>query len=130
MRPQWGRRERVTADEFSLLYVTTDDVEEATVLARAVVAEGLAACANVLPDVMPVFRIDDEVAEAPGAAFLVMTRAALVARAMHFLEEHHRAECPCILALGVTGGNAAFLDWMRWETAETAPRRAPGRGGA
>jgi uncharacterized protein involved in tolerance to divalent cations len=81
-----GRRETVTSDEFSLLYVTTDDVEEATALARVVVAAGLAACANVLPDVMPVFRIDDEVAAAPGAAFLVMTRAGLVARAVQFLE--------------------------------------------
>jgi len=112
----------VKAGEFSLVYVTTDDLEEAKALAHDVVGEGLAACANVLPDVTPVFRVDDDVAEESGAAFLVLTREGLVEQAVRFIEERHSAECPCILTVAVSGGNRAFLDWMHWETAETAPR--------
>jgi len=119
----------VRAGEFSLIYVTAEDLEEARTLAYAVVGEGLAACANVIPDITPVFRVNDEVAEEAGAGFLAMTRTDLVAQAVRFIEERHGAECPCILCVAVSGGNAAFLDWMRWETAEMAPRSLPERDG-
>ncbi len=101
---------------YSLIYITTADAEEAKALGRALVEARLAACANVLPGIVPIFRWEGEVQEGSEAALIAKTRTDLVEQVIELVKERHSYECPCVVALPIEKGNPAFLDWIAEET--------------
>ena len=101
---------------YSLIYITAADAEEAKALGRALVEARLAACANVLPGIVPIFRWEGEVQEGSEVALIAKTRAALVDKVIEFVKERHSYDCPCVVALPIEKGNPAFLDWIAEET--------------
>ena len=98
------------------VYVTAKDEAEAERIARAVVEERLAACANLLGGIRSVYRWQGRVCEDQETALILKTsaagRAALIAR----VRALHSYECPCIICLPITGGHPAFIDWIVTET--------------
>jgi periplasmic divalent cation tolerance protein len=104
---------------FVFAYVTAGSAEEAQRLARAIVEERLAACANVLPGMRSVYWWEGAVGEAEETVVIFKTRAerfeALAAR----VKALHSYDCPCVVALPVTAGLPAYLDWI---AAESTPR--------
>ncbi len=100
----------------ALIYVTTSSDEEARRIGAAVVAERLAACANLLPAITSLFWWEGRVQEDREVAIILKTRADLVARLTDRVRELHSYECPCVVALPIAGGNQAFLDWIVAET--------------
>ena len=102
----------------SLVYMTTETLEEAKALGRALVEARLAACANVIPGMIPIFWWDGEVREGGEAVLIAKTRSELVERLTAFVKERHGYDCPCVVALPIAAGNPAFLDWIVEETAD------------
>lgn len=101
---------------YSLIYITAADAEEAKALGRALVEARLAACANVLPGIVPIFRWEGEVQEGSEAALIAKTRTDLVEQVIELVKERHSYDCPCVVALPIEKGNPAFLDWIAEET--------------
>lgn len=99
-----------------LVYVTAPTRDVALSLARAVVGERLAACANVLPGVTSVYWWDGKVNEDPEAVLVAKTRAELVEPLVERIRALHPYDCPCVVALPIEAGNPAFLDWIAAET--------------
>ncbi len=102
--------------EFSLLYVTAGSAEDARAIGRSLVEERLAACANVLDGMTSVYRWEGTVQEDREAVLIVKTRRSLVEEATARIKALHGYDCPCVVALPITGGNADFLDWLGAET--------------
>lgn len=102
----------------SLVYMTTETVEEARALGRALVEARLAACANVIPGMIPIFWWEGEVQEGGETVLIAKTRSALVERLTAFVKERHSYDCPCVVALPIAAGNPAFLDWIADETTD------------
>jgi periplasmic divalent cation tolerance protein len=104
---------------FFFVYVTAGSEEEAQRLARTIVGERLAACANILGGMRSIYWWEGEVNEAVETVVVFKTRAdrfdALAAR----VEALHSYECPCVVALPVTTGLPGYLDWI---AAESTPR--------
>ncbi len=101
----------------AFVYVTAGSPEEAYTIARTVVGERLAACANVLGGVTSIYWWEGRLEEAGEAALILKTRVALIEALTARIKALHSYECPCVVALPVAGGNAAFLDWICAETA-------------
>ncbi len=102
----------------TMLYVTAGSVAEAKTVGRALVEDRLAACANVIPGMASVYWWEGAVHEDSEAVLIVKTRDDLVARAVAKIKELHSADCPCVVALPITGGNPDFLDWIEKETTQ------------
>lgn len=100
----------------TMIYVTTSSREEALRIGRAVVADRLAACANVLPGITSVYRWQGEVQEEGETALILKTRSDLVERLTTRVKELHSYDCPCVVALPIAGGNPDFLQWIAEET--------------
>ena len=98
-------------------YVAAGSVEEAQRLARTVVSERLAACANMIPGMRSVYWWQGEMGEAEETIVVFKTRSdrfdALAAR----VEALHSYDCPCVVALPVTAGLPAYLGWIASESA-------------
>lgn len=104
-----------------LVYVTAGSAEEAARLARALVGERLAACANILGPIASVYWWEGKLEEAAETAFLLKTRRALVPALTERIKALHGYDCPCVVAIPIEGGNPAFLAWIAAETAAPAP---------
>lgn len=104
-----------------LVYVTAADIEEAQVIGRAMVEARLAACANILPEMVPVFRWEGEIGEGSESVVILKTTRERVEDLIAAIEEIHSYECPCAVVLPIVGGSKAFLDWIAVETSEEAP---------
>lgn len=102
--------------EYCLVYMTAGTAEEARRIGAALVEERLAACANVLDGMTSVYRWEGEVRHDTEAVLIAKTRRALVERLTERVQEMHSYSCPCVVALPIVGGNAAFLDWIGTET--------------
>lgn len=101
-----------------LIYVTAENKAEAVAIARAVVGERLAACANVLEGMTAVFRWDGAVREAGETVLILKTRADLADALTARIEALHGYDTPCVVALPIVAGNTDFLTWIDAETAE------------
>lgn len=99
-----------------LIYITASSDEEARTIARALVGERLAACANILGQIGSVYWWEDELQEDAEVALIVKSTAALVSRIVDRVKALHSYDCPCVVALPIEAGNAEFLDWIEAET--------------
>lgn len=104
-----------------LVYVTAADQEEARKIGRAMVEARLAACANVIPGMVPIFRWEGAIDEGEECVVILKTTESRVDDLVSAVEAMHSYECPCALVLPIAGGSRAFLDWISQETSEGFP---------
>lgn len=102
--------------EIRSVYMTFPDLDSAASVARHLVDERLAACVNLLPRGLSVYRWEGQVSTEEEVVAFAKTTAdrldALIAR----VKELHSYELPCIVALPVAGGLPEFLTWVVEET--------------
>ena len=103
-----------------VVYVTAESREEALRLAKEVVSERLAACANVIDHMQSVYWWDGELQHDSEAVLILKTRRALVEPLTKRILDLHSYDCPCVAALPIEGGNGDYLDWISNETSSRA----------
>jgi periplasmic divalent cation tolerance protein len=96
---------------------TAPDAEVAARIARALVEERLAACANLVPQLRSIYRWQGRVEDASEVLMLIKTRADRVAALAERLRALHPYELPELVVLPVAAGLDAYLDWVRAECA-------------
>ena len=96
-----------------VVLVTAPDAEAGARIGRALVVEGLAACANLVPGVRSIYRWQGAVHDDPEVLLILKTRAALSAALAERVRALHPYELPEVIALPVTGGSEAYLAWVR-----------------
>lgn len=97
------------------VFVTVPDQETGISMARAVVEEGLAACGNVVPGVVSVYRWKGKLETDSEALIIFKTTAeGLDALKKRVLELHPYA-VPEFLALEIKDGHLPYLQWVQDE---------------
>ncbi len=99
-----------------LIYITTASQEEAEHIGRTLVEERLAACANILPQHLSFYWWQGRLQEDYEIIVIAKTRRELLDALVARVLELHSYECPCVVALPITGGHAAYLQWVYQET--------------
>lgn len=99
-----------------LIYITTETPEEAREIAAALIGERLAACANIIDGMTSIYHWQGRIEEGTETILVAKTRDTLVERLTARVRTLHSADCPCVVALPLTGGNPEFLTWIGQET--------------
>jgi len=107
-----------------LVYTTYPSLVEAERAGRNLVELGLAACVNILPGMVSIYRWQGRIERADEVVMIVKTQPALTGKVAEALKAGHPNEVPAILFLETTGGGKSFVDWIFAETADAA---GPGR---
>ena len=94
------------------------DRRSALDLARGLVERRLAACVNVLGDVVSVYRWQGTVATESEVTVLIKTRAPLYTEVEAAITAAHPYELPEVIAFAVERG---LPDYLKWVIAETGP---------
>jgi len=106
------------ADTVHLLLSTCPDAASADTIARALVGERLAACVTRLPGAVSLYEWQGELEQAEEVQLLIKTRGDCLPQAIARLCELHPYDLPEALALPVSAGLPAYLDWVRLQTDE------------
>jgi periplasmic divalent cation tolerance protein len=97
------------------VYVTAPDHATALKIARAVVDERLAACANILGPMTSVYRWEGKVMEEGEVAFIAKTTADQIPALMARIKALHPYQVPCIVVWPIAAGHQPYLDWISAE---------------
>lgn len=105
-----------SADDVTIVYVTTSSRAEALLLGRAMVEARLAACANVLDGMTAIYRWEGKMHEDDETVLILKTVAGRLGELTRRLRDMHSYDLPCVIAWNVAAGNPPYLDWIRDST--------------
>ena len=91
--------------------------EAAESLARELLAARLAACIHIGATVRSLYHWRGEIETADEVPVAIKTRAALYSRLEAAIRASHPYELPEIVAVSITHGLPAYLEWIATETA-------------
>jgi periplasmic divalent cation tolerance protein len=95
-----------------LVLSTVGKREDAEKIADALVGERLAACVNVVPGLLSVYRWKGAVEREDELLLLIKTRAERVEEMGARLRALHPYELPEMIVLPIAGGHGPYLDWI------------------
>ena len=102
-----------------LLVITNcPDEASANAIALALVEERLAACVNLLPRVQSIYRWQGAVESASEIPLLIKSTATHYPALEQRIVALHPYDLPEIVALPITDGLPAYLNWLAAETSE------------
>ncbi|MBK1625288.1 divalent-cation tolerance protein CutA [Afifella marina] len=100
-----------------LLYIPCPGMETAKELAAAAVSERLAACANILPTMVSVYRWQGAIEDEEETVLILKTPPEREADLRRLIEARHPYDVPAILTLAAVRVNTPYLEWAQAETA-------------
>ncbi|MAF50107.1 MAG: divalent-cation tolerance protein CutA [Rhodospirillales bacterium] len=100
----------------NIVYVTAATIDEARTIAKTIVTERLAACANILGAMESVYWWDGAVQSESEVSMILKTKAELVDRVIARVKALHSYDCPCVIAMPIVAGHQKFLNWIDKET--------------
>ena len=108
-----------TEDQPALVLSTAPDQETARKIADALLSRRLAACVNILPGLVSLYRWEGEVQKDQEVQLLIKTRTSLLKDDLiPLIKELHPYQVPELISLPIVGGSEDYLDWIREETGE------------
>jgi periplasmic divalent cation tolerance protein len=106
------------AQGFLIIFVTAASEQEAATIGKALVGEGLAACANIIPQIRSIYRWKGEIWDEREALIIIKSREDLFERIRSRVKELHSYEVPEITAIKLDRGDSAYLQWIETVTAK------------
>lgn len=95
-----------------VVLITAPTEEAAAEIARTIVGERLAACANIIKGVRSIYRWEGAVQDDPEVLMVVKTQASLFDALEKRVRELHPYTVPEIIALPIVSGSQPYLDWI------------------
>jgi periplasmic divalent cation tolerance protein len=94
------------------VYTTFPSVVEAEKAGNALVEARLAACVNILPGMISVYRWQGAVERSEEAVMIVKTRASLAEQVCDRVKATHPYDTPAILVLPIESVDMRYFDWI------------------
>jgi periplasmic divalent cation tolerance protein len=107
--------------EALLVLTNLPDEASARALAEHVVTTQLAACVNILPPCRSVYRWQGRMTNTPEVPLFIKTTRQRYADLAAAIRARHPYELPEIVAIPITAGLPAYLDWLTVETTPVTP---------
>ena len=101
-----------------VVLVTTNGVRQAKKIARALMEEKLAACANVITPVRSIYRWEGKVTEENECLMIIKTTRARFEEVRACVERLHSYSVPEVIALPIIDGAANYLNWLAEASSE------------
>ena len=103
-----------------VIFITSPSREEAKRLGFHLVSEGLAACVNIVPGLISLFRWEGRLHEEKEFLLIVKTRTSSFKKLEKRVRELHSYSVPEVIGLPIVQGSKPYLQWVR---AMTLPKK-------
>lgn len=98
--------------EFVIVLTTVPAEGDAESMASTLVEEGLAACVNLLPPMVSIYRWKGAVERAAERQVVIKTVAAKVGALESRIRALHSYDVPEFVVLPISSGSADYLSWL------------------
>lgn len=97
-----------------ILYITTQNLEQARNLGKEIVAQNMAACANIIPKMYSIYHWDGDLCEDEETILIVKTHTSRVNEITNYIKKAHTYDCPCVISIPLAEdeGNEDYLNWL------------------
>jgi periplasmic divalent cation tolerance protein len=99
-----------------VVLVTAKDEDEASCIARVLVEKKLAACCNIVSGVRSIYQWEGAIADEREVLMIIKSRRELFASLEAEVRRRHSYSTPEIIALPITAGSEAYLNWIKQST--------------
>jgi periplasmic divalent cation tolerance protein len=104
--------------DFVVVFVTAPSAEVAANLAKALVAEKIVACVNIVPGLRSIYAWEGKVCDESEVLCVLKTRRSLFWAIRERITALHPYQVPEIIAVPLVEGSTPYLAWLRSETRE------------
>lgn len=94
------------------VYTTYPSIVEAETAGRALVERQLAACVNILPGMVSIYRWQGAIERGEEAVMIIKTRATLAKDVRAAVKEMHSYDTPAILVIPIESVDSEYLSWL------------------
>ena len=98
------------------VYTTYPSAVEAEKAGRALIEKALAACVNILPGMISLYRWEGAIERGDEVVMIIKTRASLAEAVSAAVKEMHSYTTPAILVIPLEGVDAGYFAWLMAET--------------
>ena len=98
--------------EVIVAFSTAPSIEEASALAEAIVAKGLAACVQIVPNIESIYFWEGSVRRDPEALILIKTTKAKAPELEEFISIEHSYETPEFVSVPATNVSPKYRKWI------------------
>ncbi|HEU5210682.1 MAG TPA: divalent-cation tolerance protein CutA [Longimicrobiales bacterium] len=99
-----------------VVLVTAPDMNTAETLAERLVDERLAACANIVPGIVSIYRWDEQVQRDDEVLIVLKTEQERVEALRERVVTLHPYDVPEVVVLPITEGHVPYLEWLTRST--------------
>ena len=95
-----------------IIFCTCSSQAEASQLAHSVVADGVAACVNIVPAIESVYRWQGKIETSQEVLLFIKTTRSLFPALRELIVKLHSYDTPEVIAVPVADGSAKYLAWL------------------
>ena len=99
-------------DRAVFVYTTFPSLVEAEAAARVIVEQRLAACANILPGMIPHYRWEGKVERAEEVVAIFKTRASLADDLRQAVRDNYSHEVPAVVVIAAESVDRDYFGWI------------------
>jgi periplasmic divalent cation tolerance protein len=100
---------------YVLVYITSSSEEESVMIGNKLVAERLAACANIVGKIKSFYWWQGNLEKDQESVLIVKSLESKMDKIISRVKELHSYENPCIVALPIISGSDDYLNWIKEE---------------
>jgi periplasmic divalent cation tolerance protein len=100
-----------------VVYCTASSFEEAKKITESLIAEKLAACVSMVPNLYSVYWWEGKIERAEEVLMMIKTQNSRFKALAQRIKQLHSYSVPEILVLPVVEGNPDYLKWLKKSTA-------------
>ena len=101
---------------YCIVNCTTSNKKNAVEIARDLIGKKLAACVNIVPNVVSIYKWEDNICEGNEFMLVIKTQRRLFKKVEAAILAKHEYELPEIIATSIEKGNEKYLKWLKSET--------------
>jgi periplasmic divalent cation tolerance protein len=102
----------ISANDFRIVYVTTNSIESAAHISRIIVSEHLAACSTIIPNAISFFSWADAINERHECILMIKTVKDKIDKLFERIQELHQDEVPEIISVNIQDAYEPYLHWL------------------
>lgn len=101
---------------YCIVNCTTSNKKNAVEIAKSLIEQKLAACVNIIPNVISVYTWENNICEGQEFLLVIKTQRRLFRKVQAAILAKHEYELPEIIATPIDKGYDKYLKWIKDET--------------
>ena len=97
---------------YIIVFMTASSIDEATNIAEKLVAENLAACVNIIPDIKSVYIWEDKMCKDDEILCIIKSTKGMYSALEKRIKELHSYDVPEVICTRIEDGNPDYLNWI------------------